>query len=120
MVSVKFLTLISEPERRLVEGLLSFLCGVGGSRKTIVIVQCRHRVHEVFPLVSIGSVLLQRLSLQCSNNTDTITSLHVIDEYVLSVFITDIILLVNDECPIDNILIIITGISVDGKISLDW
>ena len=96
----------------------STIC-VGGSRKTII-VQRRHGVHEVFSFVSISNPLIQRRSLECDNTTDIITLFHIGDEYVLSVFITDIILLVEDQCPIDNISIIITGISGDGQISLDW
>ena len=67
---------------------------VGDQKKPIV--QRRHSVHEVFPSVSISNPLIWRRSLEYDNTTDIITSFHIGHEHVLSVFITDSILLVED------------------------
>ena len=91
---------------------------VGGSRK--IVVQGRHRVHEVLTLVSIGNVLIRRCSFQRANTMDIITPFHVGDKHILGEFIPSIILFVEDQGLIDLKPLIITSILINCQIPLDW
>ena len=64
--------------------------------------------------------LVRRRPLNSDNTSDIITTFHIGDEHVLGVDIVDIIILIKDECTIQDVSIVITNKSIDRMISLDW